>query len=455
MYLRSHRKRKMELQAAEEIGKKSFREGEDSILRLNDDCLCHIFSFLNLQDLMVAEEVCTRFEAVAQQMYKFIKKLDFATDLQNDITSPKAIKAACRVGSYVSSIKVVGFEYNNKDIKDKVDFSQFLRMYFTNLQKVVLGFLDIQKCNECITNLAVAFKEVKEVELYSCKIPDNNLKILFQIDQLEVFQCYYDDILDGTFMEGLTRNIRQITMCGCYNVKSEKFKKFCREHPNLKSLNICSYGWINKTCLSTIAEHLKELETLQMSDSYYYVSSDDYAVLADLPMLKHFKNLPIPGNSLGNCNLLLQQICKHNQLESLAWRYRPIALEKENETALRKLTKLKELNVSDSTWLVTFSDSTLDSLSTCLEYLHIYESRISLEHLEKFIKKCKFLKLLNVPFCQDINENFILRILPHLKERSHMLELVICQFKTLDKISVEFRRTYIGINSSKLMITFE
>ncbi|XP_055681052.1 uncharacterized protein LOC129788753 [Lutzomyia longipalpis] len=396
MHLSRSNKRTMDLQTAEQCSSIPTKRSCDDafILRLNFDCLYHIFSFLKLQELMVAEEVCTRFEEVAAKTYKSFKMLDFSKDLQNDIKSPKAIKAACRVGSYVSSIKAYCREFD-KDVKDKVHFSQFLRMYFTNLQKVVLIYLDARRCEECIMNLAVAFKEVKEVRLSSCKISDNNLKILFQIDQLEIFKCTYDDELDGTFMEGLPRNMRKITLCCCDNMNSEKFKKFCREHPNLKSLNIYELNCIDKTCLSTIAEHLKELETLQMSNSYKNVSSDDYAVLADLPMLKHLKFTSIPWNSLGTCNLLLQQICKHNQLESLAWHYRYIFHKRENETALRKLTKLKELDVSGSTWLVTFSDSTLDSLSTCLEHLHIYEARIPLEHLENFIKKCKFLKLLN------------------------------------------------------------
>lgn len=106
--------------------------------RLNYDCIYNILSYLNVRELMVVEEVCVMFKAVAEDIYKTRRILNF--DLLIDetwhnkkdrkILHAEVEKIFQRVGPYVETLRL------NREI------------FFTNrkLMKFVCKYCSKLKC---------------------------------------------------------------------------------------------------------------------------------------------------------------------------------------------------------------------------------------------------------------------------------------------------------------------
>lgn len=70
-----------------------------SILDVNEDCLLHIFSFLNVKDLLQTETVCKKFNYLARDSYRRIKICD-SSDGASDL-----YKILHRIGPYIHTMQ--------------------------------------------------------------------------------------------------------------------------------------------------------------------------------------------------------------------------------------------------------------------------------------------------------------------------------------------------------------
>ncbi|XP_055686693.1 uncharacterized protein LOC129792005 [Lutzomyia longipalpis] len=126
----------MDIDIVEQNGMLEYDDSNLILKMLDDDCLFHILSYLNLQELIRVEEVCERFEAVAQQVYKTYTTLDFSDHLlrnkfamQKQIPIAEATAIASRVGPSIHTLtaKASTFRMNDHQIPN------FVGMYFKKI----------------------------------------------------------------------------------------------------------------------------------------------------------------------------------------------------------------------------------------------------------------------------------------------------------------------------------
>ncbi|XP_055688379.1 F-box/LRR-repeat protein fbxl-1-like isoform X2 [Lutzomyia longipalpis] len=430
-------------------GTESPEEVEDELILklLNDDCLFHIMSYLNLHELIVAERVCERFAAVVKRVYKSYRVLDFQLFYgfwNRHLSNPETKEIALRVGKHVHTLRAASYAFG---IGPR-EIPSFVSTHLKGLKNIQLERFQI--ANEgAVRQLADVFKGVTVAKLDSCDAIDEIVMQLLKLEQLEVLELPNNRNLYGRFLQRLT-NIKELSLEACSGISRQNFREFCEQHPNLRSLNIISCYWIDRLGLQSICANLKNLEKISISVDYVDVEAEDYLVLGNLPKLKHLEISSFSDNLIGvrNMNVLLMKLSTYNRLEYLDLTEKNLTVD--TEKALRNFTKLKELNLS---LIFNCKDSTLDSLSCdkTLQYLQIPYSDITQQGLEKLIARCSALRFIGLYGCDNIDDAFIESILEHLKGRSHMLELGVDRYK----FHREEYGNFLGVNPSKLKLTFK
>ncbi|XP_059621021.1 uncharacterized protein LOC132264731 isoform X2 [Phlebotomus argentipes] len=412
---------------------------ERSILKLNDDCVFSIFSYLNLRELLVMEKVCTRFQTVAEKIYKSQHVLDFdALGEQKQITLMEVKNVSMRLGPHVHTLKATSTSFRTINIRILLNILR----YCVNLRNMYLsGFTISQSVLRVLTK---TFVNLRVAQLENCSITDDIGDCLREAKHLETLDVSQNSEIVGKCLTVL-QNIKEINLCCCNNLQVSHFKQFCERNQGLKSLNIIRCDKINHICLEVMARHLRSLESLMICNNYPNVNPTDYLVLGDLPCLKHLK---INYNNFLNVDSFLAKLADRDILE-----YLDISaghLTRNTQRALSSFTKLKVLKLN---YKIECNDDTLMQVSSAdtLQELHIVGcTSITNEGLVEFIKKCGLLARINISGCYGITNDLITSILPFLDERIVPLELIVggTQISTLIENQIQL------LDNAKIKLDF-
>ncbi|GAB0088747.1 hypothetical protein DMENIID0001_032110 [Sergentomyia squamirostris] len=384
-----------------------------SLLKLNDDCLFCIFTHFNIRELAVLEKVCTRFQNVAESIYKTQKVLDFDS-LGTDITLMEVRHISAKLGPFVHTVKATSTSFNKINPRFLITILKNCK----NLQHLSLEGFNINKQN-CLKHLARTFTTLKTARLENCGIKDEISMCLRGASALEVLDLSQNSELIGQCLTVL-RNITEMNLSYCQNLQPFHFVKFCEHNVTLRTLNIIRCDKINHTCFNTMSKFLENLENLMICNSYMNVNSGDYVILADLSKLTH---LQINYNNFLNVDSFLARVSEKNRLEFLD--ISSGHLTRNTSRALANFTKLKILKLN---YKIECSDDTLMQIAcnNTLQELHIVGcTSITNEGLVAFIRKCNVLRFINVSGCYGITNDLLVNLLPYVADRAESLEIVV------------------------------
>uniref|UniRef100_A0A1B0CC02 F-box domain-containing protein n=2 Tax=Lutzomyia longipalpis TaxID=7200 RepID=A0A1B0CC02_LUTLO len=391
----------------------------NSIFVLNNYCLYHIFSFLNVRELLVMEKVCKWFKEAAMVTYRSIRVLDYSElrslkigdDKQLELRLPEATKIARRVGRYVHTLKLSCYSISMRN-----EYPPRVFMLFKNLQTIEMQFFDIRNEERMVHELSVAFEGVKVAKI--SLLDDQVLMSLFKINQLEALDVSLNYSIEGKFLAGM-KKIQKINLSNCLRLNRTLFKEFCNENPQLKGLNIEHCTSLDRSCIQAVAANLKNLEELAISDTYIDITEEDFLKLAKLPKIKHLEVKRVRGLDF---NKFLLEITTRNRLEGL--NIHQVKWLSALPNILKNLTNIKVLDISDICCF-DFLLSYFPCTETLQELYMSDNTYISSESVKRIILRSKSIRFIDISGCAEVDGSFIPQILPHLKGRSHMLEIVV------------------------------
>ncbi|GAB0088928.1 Leucine-rich repeat [Sergentomyia squamirostris] len=388
-----------------------------SILTVNDDCLLHVYSFLDNDDVINMEKVCTRFEYIANRFYKTYKIVDLKSNYEWDEEIFEHL--APKVGSHahthtlIAEARVTSFHVRGRVIKP-------LLCHFTNLAHLHLE--GVKKLTEYFEIMKIIFVKLRTAVLVNCGLEGDISDWIKDATQLKVLKLGRNQQLNGNFLLYL-QNLKEFNIKDCDNIKACNFPQFCERNQTLESLNIHDWENLTQECVDAIAKYLKDLEKLMISvlESNCFMNFD---ALADLPKLNHLR---LNGIEMIKIDSFIELLAQHDQLE-----YLDIFLD--SLFALCTLIKFKKLKVL---YLIDCLFSHLDAIlqvlqcKDTLEEVYLSNSFVTDRGVIFLIENCPNLKKINLRGCFRITDTLMME-LSHLTNRTQPLKIYV-QYTEIDR----------------------
>lgn len=422
-----------------EANKKMKTSEGKTILDLEIYSLLHIFSFLNMRDLMITETVCTGFKYLAEETYRKFKV--FNSEQYEYLTAAELGMFLPRIGQHIHTIKLC----NKEDVCRRENELTLMNigMYCKKLQNIHLMNFHIpcDKCGNCIppnilNSLKNAFENVTKVHVDSY-FPEYIARNIFNISQLTEFRLHQKHSYTFPwYSQNLLAQLQKIEVINLDWFEYEDeilFEDFCKANPQIHNIKIGNW-WcleLNNNYIKTIVSNLRDLECVEIA-FYGDEPADVYSPLMDLPKIKKLKLYDDETYIEDNGNVdflerdvhvdvLIMQISSYNQLQSLD--IASCEITPKMMDAIAKFTMLKELKISHSRG--NFSLKRLSCKAT-LEEIHMENcTEITSCDLADFIVECKKIHFIDLSNNEALTDDFIPKILEHLGERSHTLVIKI------------------------------
>ncbi|XP_059613670.1 uncharacterized protein LOC132259878 [Phlebotomus argentipes] len=397
-----------------------------SILELNDDCLLIIFSYLNIWQLMTAEDACERFKFVAEIAYRTRRMLQLRchTSFQHPHDHEKVILADVqdivkRLNPRMHSLTVYGCKFASP-----IETLLSILGKCSNLRKLYLVRFSLRKA-DCLDNLFRAFGNVKVADFKDCGLTDNILEVcLRQATQLESLRVSLNASIQGYWLTEL-KNIKSIDLSHCRIITECFLIQFLQNNEGLKSLSINGSNFASSARYyryhQAISRYSTSLETLKIT-IWANTEKDAFTLIASLPRLKH---LMIDIRADFDVDLLMEKLGKRNVLESLHIHcFRDIGPVPDVQNLL-SFSKLKSLQFRCFSYPRYCDLVQLGAIKTLEELSLEYCIAVTNEGLVELINNCQTLKLLNIIGCSRITNDFIPGILPSMHNRTTFLQIVV------------------------------
>ncbi|XP_055693240.1 uncharacterized protein LOC129795786 [Lutzomyia longipalpis] len=433
-----------------------------SILILNNDCLLSIFSYLNVQELMIVERLCQRFEDVAQMCYRRYRELDFEELSQSTedgfIKLWEAEEISSRVGRFVHVLKIS----SNSIFMDNVD-NDYLPMsvfkHFENLRFIYLDNFDITS-ESCIEELRRTFPAIEYIVLDFCRCDDGIAAWLENLPKLQVVKFININEITGQCLTGL-RGIKEIKLYNCNDLEPKYFEKFCEENPQIRKLflylDIIQHN--NRILLQSIAKNLKNLESLVLWDicdmfDTFGTSGPNFEILGDLRKITRLRLCYTGHENSDKLDLFLENLSKNTHIECLNICCTHYDMQKSTLEMLGNFSELRILKLN----YIPNCDFPLGRLSCfeTLQELHLIGCEVTISALTDVIVKFKCLKLINLAQC-PFDMNSLISITPLLISRTHVLEIIVNQTSVEEELKKEHKNeeleNFIASYKGKLKLT--
>ncbi|GAB0088929.1 hypothetical protein DMENIID0001_033950 [Sergentomyia squamirostris] len=388
-----------------------------TILILNDDCFLHIYSFLEHEDVLNMEMVCTRLEEVTNRFYRTYRVMD----LDDGTWWRKLFKQlAPKVAEYVQNLKVVRsatINIRGRNVKP-------LLCLFTNLEH--LHIEEFKKMMEYSHVMTTLFVKLKTAVLVNCDLTDEIGTWISGATQLQVLDVAANHELTGDFLL-LLHNLKELSINSCDGIEARYFLQFCENNCTLKRLDV--FYWYNLTqeCVDAIAHYLKNTEILLIGHGDFNGYTMTFDALGDLPNLKNLSFAYFGYNEIKDACTFVDLLANHNHLEYLHIEIDPC---KRALRALTKFDKLKKL-VLFCEWV--FIDEILQALQCkhVLEDVNLQATNVSNQGAISLIKSCPNLRKINLTCCKFITGKLLKDLRRHIKERSQPLKITL-QYTDID-----------------------
>lgn len=374
-----------------------------SIVKLNDDCLRHIFSYLNLVTRTKVEVVCKCWHRLSRNMWLVVRSLNFCTPpLSTFLTEATSLYdfTAKQLTSYT------GHNLSSLTIKKFLspDTLKVVRDNCTALERLTLVRFTLHDSKVVMPSL----KTLKHLSLDTCTISDKLQNKMFSVAKCLESVAATRHAGDTNFMEYLSHMTAfALTQC---DVKHNHFTKFLtRNGQGLRTLSLTKCPLDEEMydgAVELMAKHAPKLECLSLDK---FNRTTDVLKLTSLYKLTCLTSLSLCYNNGLNGDILTKVIrnCKGLQTVSLD---STSGLTSESIAALGKLNQLKSLslcNISEANGLnneaiIGLVNNLVNAAS--FQHLGVANTGLSDEALYAVLTLCPGLESLNVVGCQRITE---------------------------------------------------
>ncbi|KAJ8673189.1 hypothetical protein QAD02_004451 [Eretmocerus hayati] len=373
------------------------------INNLNDDCLLHIFKFVNGIDLIHLEAVCQRTQKLCPLIWKEIRSFDVNSNKLCDKLHTK-----------------------NKSDKVKIYKSVLLRSY----------------------------RYLTEVNLSSHANFQNttSMRAKHACDEIKL-EGALDDVRHAL---SNCEKIQELSLCKCMlKCDNDYLGRIFKKNTNLRSIALCGYGFIGEcltqlpfgTIESIVLRHCYELElqytnlfatiahklhTLRlfhvdgfdMSELGFdeYDDDLDYDIrnICDFNLLKNLRFLELSDAELFDDDLKpIVENCIHLKFLDVSFNF---DLTNVGFLYISSLAHLLYLNISSN---YDFKDEGLEKLTKNLRELNVSQTRFTANGLLNFLRGAQNLEKLTVAFMRKLNNSFIRSAAKIVKSRPENTQVII------------------------------
>lgn len=339
---------------------------------LNEDCVRHIFAFLDLDQLYIMSNVCTYFR---DNVFNLNMKLSYilTVDKPSDYNKIKCLLV--RTGHHIEKLKIVEIERERHNSSYVCHMTKLLQTYCYNVKHLRfehfagIQMIDIEK------HFDLEALELENSSLCTSVASANDLNST--ITGLTLNSCTSSDInilLEYLKMNGKLRHLRLMNCCLC--------------------MNETMTGLFNNDIISS-------LQNLQCLTLDYSVKCTNLQLIADLPNLKKLFLLHFSENKL--TKLFDHYANKENcRLEEIHFHMCTIS----NNQIYESLAKMKSLEVLEMCKNFGMTSSHLNILSGCinLTQLRCFDciQLINDDGICHLVSKCDRLRALAVYWCTGV-----------------------------------------------------
>ena len=373
---------------------------------LNDDCLLHVISFLDILDVILIKNICKKFSELAEIHVKTVKKLNFDEIKQKQKLTLHETKMVLEtVGTNVIETSVNSEKFRNQRVLSLIP------KYLTNLKHLKLTGFKMEPMNFW-DQMSSILMQLETLDLSdNSEINENFLKCFKKSDPklklLNVSNC----TIKGSSMEVL-KNIESLNISGCRFITGKQVIKFVESNKNLKSLNISKCPNLFGKDVNELLLKASQLNALSLNN-YYIDDLTSKFVIPSINPLVNLKELTIHNINYPPCDQLLRTIYLENCIELLNISYGNLTLTSVYAISTMKRLKKLIMNFKNSV-PEDFVDYLMELVS--LEELHISGcSYISPANVSRLFMLPKFC-FLDISRCYGFTNEFVVEVVQHLKE---------------------------------------
>lgn len=400
-----------------------------SLLCLNDDCLLHVLSFLDIVEMVRLRGICGRLdELIDMACAKHKQNFDFSSIAKYEsITLMTARNLLTYLGPDLKSLKIDCDDFNNNSGFRLLDF---IARYCKSLENLDIdGFTINQKQ---ISRLTPMFRNLKKFSAGAKGRFNDSIGKCFEVaNNIDTVTMCSNWEVTGEFLKKIS-NLQRLGLNRCGNVQPKFFIQALQKNRTLKALEIQCCDKFDDRVLNTMVADLKELEELTISNSYEKMQHfEKFAELVSL------KRLTVEFHSLTPIERLLEKLAERNQLTEFNYVGSGAGVSKRTVDLISKLTNLRVLSIAFNQLLSDVSLKGFSALSN-LESLAIPGAcSITPTAILQLVQDCEKLCYLDVSQTEVNANDFVFKLIDIL-QKSHsrpVLEVVVFNSKVEEAIA--------------------
>lgn len=229
-----------------------------TIVDLNDDCLREICDYLNLTELCIFADVCSRFKQNAQAKFRSLKTKDVSKEVWIDMPDIAKYRMLRNFGASITSLIAVALKRNNEYL-----VLMIIRHCGEALKALTLHSFRINAyLGERLLSLIARLEKFGIIECH-CQ-PSFCERLPFHSSNLRELEFkfeYYSQCSNVFVLGGLPQTFPKLESFSMVDLENRDLKAFLIKNRQLKTINLESANG-NEDNFSLIAEHLPTLENL-------------------------------------------------------------------------------------------------------------------------------------------------------------------------------------------------
>ncbi|CAG9806732.1 unnamed protein product [Chironomus riparius] len=363
---------------------------------LDDDCLLHVISFLEPNDVFMLKKVCSKFHDLADYYFRTLKTLRLTVTGLKRMTLLE-VKLICERVCNVTRLSIDSEKFNNQRILSLipryfpnlkhlkvVGFRLNSKEFWCQMKKILLSLesLDLSDNSSIHESFMNCYKKSKIINLKSLNVSNSNVI--------------------GDFLENVLF-LSKLDISGCRNVNGRHLIPYTKGNKNLLSLNIGRCPNIYGCEINEMLINALQLKSLTINN--YYLDEDmSKTVIPNINSMINLKELSIHNLNYPPCDQLLKTINLSNSIEILDISYGNLTL-----TTIYAISTMKKLRKLIMNFKTAVSDDLIDYLVDLehLEEIHIAGcSHLSAENVLRLFN-IKSLKFLDISCCYGFTNDFI------------------------------------------------
>lgn len=372
---------------------------------LNEDCLLHIMTFLDILDVLSLRKVCKKLSDVGGIHFKSITKLNFSSiKSKKKLTVHEAKLVMEAVGSNIVNISVNSEKFYNQRVLNFIPkyLKSLKHLHLTGFKLESLLFWD-QMANVLIRLETLDLNDNSEINENFLRSFDKSTPTL---KTLNISNCN----INGEFLKMLP-NLQSLNISGCRYINGKQMIMFLNTNNKLKSLNISKCPNISGKDVNDMLKIACQIERLSLNN-YYIDDETSRFVIPSINTLLALIELTIQNINYPPCDQLLRTINFENFIETLDISYGNLTL-----TSVYAISTMKHLKKLIMNFKNSVPEDFVDYLSELerLEEFHVSACSISPTNVLRLIHLTK-LRFLDISRCYGFTNEFIIESVKILKE---------------------------------------